>query len=76
MKILGIEEFTESNKIWRMLAAEFLGTFSLLLFGCGTVMFVEKQVAVVQIALTFGFAIAVIATVSTMDVMSRSFYSR
>lgn len=61
MKILGVEEFTESNKIWRMLAAEFLGTFFLVLIGCGTIMFVNKEVLVVQVALTFGFIIFAMA---------------
>ncbi len=64
MKLLGIEEFTESNKIWRMLCAEFLGTFLLVFIGCGTIMFVEKEVLVVQVALTFGFVIASMAQVS------------
>ncbi|XKL68235.1 hypothetical protein PGB90_003726 [Kerria lacca] len=58
MKFLGIEEFTESNKIWRMLCAEFLGTFFLVFIGCGTIMYVESTVLVVQVALTFGFVIA------------------
>lgn len=66
MKILGVEEFTESNKIWRMLAAEFLGTFFLVLIGCGTIMFVNKEVLVVQVALTFGFIIFAMAQVSQL----------
>jgi len=65
MKILGVEEFTESTKIWRMLCAEFLGAFSLLFFGCGTIMHVEGAVLVVQVALTFGLTIAVLAQVRT-----------
>ncbi|XP_065202448.1 aquaporin AQPAn.G isoform X2 [Planococcus citri] len=61
MKILGVEEFTESNKIWRMLCAEFLGAFSLLFFGCGTIMNVKEGILTVQVALTFGLCIAVMA---------------
>lgn len=63
MKILGIEEFTDSNKIWKMLCAEFIGTFFLVLIGCGTIMYVQKSVLVVQVALTFGLVIAAMAQV-------------
>lgn len=63
MKILGIEEFTDSNKIWKMLCAEFIGTFFLVLIGCGTIMYVLKPVLVIQVALTFGLVIAAMAQV-------------
>lgn len=63
MKLLGLDEFTESNKIWRMICAEFVGTFFLVFIGCGTIMYVESSILVVQVALTFGFIIAAMAQV-------------
>lgn len=58
MKVLGVEEFTDSHKIWRMLCAEFLGTFFLVMVGCGSVVYANSEVLVVQVALAFGFIIA------------------
>ena len=64
MKVLGVEELTDSHKIWRMLCAEFLGTFFLVMVGCGSIVYANNDVLVVQVALAFGFIIAAMVQVS------------
>ncbi len=41
--------------------AEFIGTFTLVLFGCGTAVIAGKQVGFLGIALAFGFALVAMA---------------
>nr|CAH7752613.1 unnamed protein product [Callosobruchus chinensis] len=55
--ILGISDITENKNIWRMLAAECLGTFLLVFIGCAACIGLSGPSSVVQIALTFGLTI-------------------
>ncbi|XP_063907029.1 aquaporin AQPAe.a isoform X1 [Zophobas morio] len=57
--ILGLSEITENKSIWRMLLAEFLGTFLLVCVGCGSI--VLGDFSVVRIGLTFGITVATLA---------------
>lgn len=57
-KIIGIDDITDTNNIWRCLAAEFLGTLLLVLIGTGVCISWVTPADIVQIALTFGFIIA------------------
>ncbi|XP_017782237.1 PREDICTED: aquaporin AQPAe.a [Nicrophorus vespilloides] len=57
--MLGLSEITDNKKIWRMLAAEMLGTFFLVLIGCASV--VTSDGSTIQIALTFGLVVASLA---------------
>nr|QGW35751.1 Aquaporin AQPAn.G [Locusta migratoria migratoria] len=69
--IIGLHEVTDTRTIWRQLAAEFLGTFFLVLLGCGstTAQWTEGYApTTVQIALTFGLAVATIAQVRPQPV--------
>ncbi|XP_046985339.1 aquaporin AQPAn.G [Schistocerca americana] len=62
--IIGLHEVTDTRTIWRQLAAEFVGTFFLVLLGCGstTAKWTDGYApTTVQIALTFGLAVATIA---------------
>nr|CAD7441578.1 unnamed protein product [Timema bartmani] len=61
--VLGLSDITDNRHIWRMLAAEFLGTFLLVLIGCASTTVKWKDgydPSMVQIALTFGLAVATI----------------
>ncbi|VEN55518.1 unnamed protein product, partial [Callosobruchus maculatus] len=55
--ILGISDITENKNIWRMLAAECLGTFLLVFIGCASCIGLSGTSSVVQISLTFGLTI-------------------
>lgn len=57
-KIIGIEDITDTNNIWRCLAAEFIGTLLLVLIGTGACISWTETADIVQIALAFGFIIA------------------
>ncbi|XP_066994175.2 aquaporin AQPAe.a [Anabrus simplex] len=61
--ILGLHDITDNRNIWRMLSAEFLGTFFLVLVGCGSCVSWSPETAptFLSIALTFGLAVATIA---------------
>ncbi|KAG5878544.1 hypothetical protein JTB14_018584 [Gonioctena quinquepunctata] len=58
---LGISDITDSKSIWRMLTAEFLGTFILVFIGCGSCIELDHPSNYVQIALTFGLTVATLA---------------
>ncbi|XP_044261919.1 aquaporin AQPAe.a isoform X2 [Tribolium madens] len=58
--ILGLSEITENKAIWRMLVAEFIGTFLLVVIGCGSIV-LPGEVIIVRIALTFGITVATLA---------------
>jgi len=58
--MIGLSEITDNKKIWRMLVAEFLGTFLLVLIGCASVISIDSP-SIVQIALTFGLVVATLA---------------
>lgn len=57
-KIIGIDDITDTNNIWRCLVAEFIGTLLLVLIGTGACISWTTPADIVQIALTFGFIIA------------------
>lgn len=61
--MIGLSEITDNKKIWRMLIAELLGTFLLVLVGCGSVIDFDQSASPthVQIALTFGLVVATLA---------------
>lgn len=56
-RIMGVRDFS-TLVIWKMIVAEFLGTFLLVTFGCGTMIYINKEELVVQIALAFGTVLA------------------
>nr|BAG72255.1 aquaporin [Coptotermes formosanus] len=59
--LLGLHDITDNRNIWRMLSAEFLGTFFLVLVGCSSITPLAGRSSVIQIAFTFGLAVATIA---------------
>jgi hypothetical protein len=67
--VIGLHDITDNRNIWRMLSAEFLGTFFLVLVGCSCITPWDQNhpPSVVQIAFTFGLAVATIAQVSATD---------
>ncbi|CAB3387226.1 Hypothetical predicted protein [Cloeon dipterum] len=59
--IIGYSDITDDSTIWRALAAEFVGTFFLVLVGCASVSASWSEgyaPSMSQIALTFGLAVA------------------
>lgn len=65
-RIIGVNDITNNRKIWKMLFAEFLGTFFLVAVGvaCTTAGWVDGyKPSMVQIAFTFGLVVATIAQV-------------
>ncbi|KAK4881158.1 hypothetical protein RN001_004477 [Aquatica leii] len=58
--IIGLSEITDNHQIWKMLLAEFLGTFILVYIGCGSVISIDSPTHT-QIALTFGLTVATLA---------------
>lgn len=61
--ILGLSDVTENKSLWRMLFAEFIGTFMLVYIGCGSIVYKQNDVDIVRIALAFGIAVATLAQV-------------
>jgi aquaporin related protein len=59
--VIGLHDVTDIRNIWRMLTAEFLGTFFLVLFGCSSVDPLGVTSTVPHIAFTFGLVVATIA---------------
>ncbi|XP_025830424.1 aquaporin AQPAn.G-like [Agrilus planipennis] len=59
--LIGFNEIKEDRDIWRMLAAEFIGTLFLVLIGCGSCIDYGDTPSTVQIALTFGLTVATLA---------------
>lgn len=59
--VIGLHDITDNRNIWRMLSAEFLGTFFLVLVGCSSITPLDGSVSFVQISFTFGLAVATIA---------------
>lgn len=57
--VVGIKDITDNSVIWRQLFAECLGTFFLVLLGCGSTMaWPDYSPSMVHISLTFGLAVA------------------
>ena len=65
-EIVGVQDITDNRNIWRMLVAEFLGTFLLVSIGIAstTGWTSDYNPSIVQIALTFGLVVATLAQVS------------
>lgn len=64
--IIGYSDITDDATIWRALAAEFVGTFFLVLVGCASVSASWSEgyaPSMSQIALTFGLAVATMVQV-------------
>ncbi|XP_025405492.1 aquaporin AQPAe.a-like isoform X2 [Sipha flava] len=63
--MIAMDDVSDKNKIWRMLAAEFLGTAMLLFVGCGSTMWFKglDSSDVLKIALAFGFIIATLVQI-------------
>lgn len=59
--VIGLHDITDNRNIWRMLSAEFLGTFFLVLVGCSSITSLAGSSGDIQIAFTFGLAVATIA---------------
>jgi hypothetical protein len=67
--IIGYSDITDDATIWRALAAEFVGTFFLVLVGCASVSASWSPgyaPSMSQIALTFGLAVATMVQVGQM----------
>lgn len=64
--IIGVADITDNRNIWRILIAEFLGTFLLVSIGIGSTIGWGNgyEPSVPQIALTFGLVVATLAQVS------------
>lgn len=63
-QIVGVSDITENRNIWRMLVAEFLGTFFLVAIGIGsTTGWTDYSPTLTQIAFTFGLVVATLAQV-------------
>lgn len=70
--MIAMDDVSDNNKIWRMLFAEFLGTAILLFLGCGSIMWLNSPIGsseIIQIALTFGFTIATLVQVNTINIV-------
>lgn len=66
-RFIGVSDITDNRKIWRILLAEFLGTFLLVSIGIAstTAGWVPNYAPdMVQIAFTFGLVVATLAAVS------------
>lgn len=66
-RIVGVSDITNNRKIWKILLAEFLGTFFLVSVGIASTTGQWKTgyaPTMVQIALTFGLVVATLAQVS------------
>lgn len=70
--IIGVADITDNRNIWRILIAEFLGTFLLVSIGIGSTIGWGDGYApsVPQIALTFGLVVATLAQVSFLSFLS------
>lgn len=65
-RIIGVSDITANRKIWKILLAEFLGTFFLVSVGIASTTGAWKTgyaPTMVQIALTFGLVVATLAQV-------------
>jgi len=58
--VIGLHDITDNRNIWRMLSAEFLGTFFLVLVGCSSTTPLGSSSSITQIAFTFGLVVATI----------------
>ncbi|KFB43007.1 AGAP008842-PA-like protein [Anopheles sinensis] len=73
-QIVGVSDITENRNIWRMLIAEFLGTFLLVSIGIGsTTGWTDYSPTLTQIAFTFGLVVATLAQVGNVVAGSSSF---
>lgn len=66
-RIIGVSDITNNRKIWKILLAEFLGTFFLVSIGIASTTTAWKlsyAPSMVQIALTFGLVVATLAQVN------------
>ena len=55
----------------RKYLAECIGTFTLVLFGCGAAVIAGASVGVLGIAFAFGFALIAMASISALDQATR-----
>ncbi|XP_055692902.1 aquaporin AQPAn.G isoform X1 [Lutzomyia longipalpis] len=61
-QIVGVADITDNRNIWRILIAEFLGTFLLVSIGIGsTTGWADYSPSMPQIAFTFGLVVATLA---------------
>ncbi|XP_055916611.1 aquaporin AQPAn.G isoform X1 [Eupeodes corollae] len=63
-QIIGISDITDNKNIWRILTAEFIGTFFLIFIGVGSTVGGWNDgfsPSIVQIAFTFGLTVAALA---------------
>ncbi|XP_055319727.1 aquaporin AQPAe.a isoform X2 [Sitodiplosis mosellana] len=63
-RIIGVSDITNNRKIWKILLAEFLGTFFLVAIGIASTTGAwsdEYKPSMVQIAFTFGLVVATLA---------------
>lgn len=77
-QLVGVADITENRNIWRMLVAEFLGTFFLVSIGIGSTMGWGDGYAptMTQIAFTFGLVVATLAQVSADNIQIPTYLSR
>ena len=59
--VIGLRDITDYRNIWRMLSAEFLGTFFLVLVGCASVTGFVNPASVTQTSFAFGLIVATMA---------------
>lgn len=73
-RIIGVGDITNNRKIWKILLAEFLGTFFLVSVGVASCTDWNTGLvkSVVQIAFTFGLVVATLAQVIRQMDTSRS----
>lgn len=65
-RIIGVSDITNNRKIWKILLAEFLGTFFLVSIGVASttgLWATDYKPSMVQIAFTFGLVVATLAQV-------------
>lgn len=66
-RIIGVSDITNNRKIWKILLAEFLGTFFLVSIGIASTTGLWStgyKPSMVQIAFTFGLVVATLAQVN------------
>lgn len=69
-RIIGVSDITNNRKLWKILLAEFLGTFFLVSVGIASTTAaweIGYKPSMVQIAFTFGLVVATLAQVSNLQ---------
>lgn len=62
-KVIGVADITDNRNIWRVLMAEFCGTFLLVSIGIAATIQFPTAPSIPQIAFTFGLVVATLAQV-------------